>query len=439
MALLFAHGVVSWLAASAATTTYAVTCTDVTTGQTFQPKAIRFYWFGLGGGSDAASQTAHQRVGMGFAVSASNRCNVSVLDQDAAATQVCENYSSTDAIATTLNGAGAVDGALDISAFNADGFTAIVDDQGVVDLDVFYEAWGGDGVQEAQILTISEPAATGAVDYVTGFRPSVVFFATRLGTTTGTLQADSSNFAVGISTGSATSENIVTFGFSDDGSATSDTRRRCKTGECICNMTAAGAATVDAQAVVSAFNDSGFTLNWTARAVSNRKTQALAIAGGQWQAGAFTIEGQTSNATATVSGLGFIPRGMSFMGVSLAENATNASTTENKMSVGTASSASSRRSQGTWNENGNATASEVNTVLEYDSCLAFPSNAGALAESLDVSAMSADGFTVIVDTNGGVTSEWVGYLAFGGQTSVTLNNYQFARGASGISISERIR
>jgi hypothetical protein len=219
MALLFAHGVIPWLAASVATTTYAITCTDVTTGQTFSPKAIRCYWFGLGGGVDAASQAVHQRAGMGFAVSASNRGNVSVLDQDAAGTQICENYNSTDAIATTLSGAGAVDGALDISSFDAAGFTAIVDDQVPVDLDVFYEAWGGDGVQEAQIVTISEPAATGTVNYETGFRPSVVFFATRLGTTTGTLQADSSVFAVGASTGPASAENIVVFGFSDDGSA----------------------------------------------------------------------------------------------------------------------------------------------------------------------------------------------------------------------------
>lgn len=438
MALLFAHGVVSWLAASTATTTYAITCTDVKTGATFQPKAIRFYWFGLGGGVDAASQTVNQRVGMGFAVSASNRCNVSVLDQDNQGTQICENYSSTDAIATTLNGAGAVDGALDISSFDTAGFTAIVDDQGVVDLDVFYEAWGGDGVLEANIVTISEPAATGTQSYVTGFKPSVMFFATRLGTTTGTLQADSSNLALGISTGTASAQNIVTFGFSDDGSTTSDTRRRCKTGECVCNMIAAGAATVNAQAVVSALNDDGFTLNWTAVTTANRKTQALAIRGGQWQAGAFTIEGQTSNATATVSGLPFTPIGVSFMGVSMAESSTNAASTENKMSVGTASSASSRRSQGTWNENGNATASEINTVLEYDSCLAVPSATGTLAESLDISAMNYDGFTVIVDTNGGVTGEWVGYLAFGGETPVTLNNYLFGK-SGGLSHTEKIR
>jgi hypothetical protein len=439
MALLFAHGVIPWLAASVATTTYAITCTDVTTGQTFSPKAIRCYWFGLGGGVDAASQAVHQRAGMGFAVSASNRGNVSVLDQDAAGTQICENYNSTDAIATTLSGAGAVDGALDISSFDAAGFTAIVDDQVPVDLDVFYEAWGGDGVQEAQIVTISEPAATGTVNYETGFRPSVVFFATRLGTTTGTLQADSSVFAVGASTGPASAENIVVFGFSDDGSATSDTRRRARSCECISNMIAAGATTVNAQAVVSAFNDSSFTLNWTVRTTSNRKTMALAISGGQWQAGSFTIEGQTGSATSTVSGLGFKPIGVSFMGVSLAESATNSAVVENKMSLGTASSPTSRRSQGTWDENGNATASEVNTVLEYDSCLAFPSNAGALAESLDISAMSADGFTVIVDTNGGVTAEWVGYVAFGGSTSISLNNYLFARAGSGISMSEKIR
>lgn len=439
MALMFAHGVIQWLAASAATTTYAITCTDVVTGRTFQPKAIRFYWMGLGGGADAASQTVNQRAGMGFAVSATNRANVSVLDQDAQATQICENYNSTDAIATTLSGAGAVDGALDISSFDAAGFTAIVDDQVPVNLDVFYEAWGGDGVQGAEILTISEPAATGDVDYVTGFQPAVVFFATRLGPTTGTLQADSSNLALGVSTGGAAAQNIVVFGFSDDGSATSDTRRRCKTGEVICNMIAAGAATVDARAVVTQWNANGFRLNWSVRTTTNRKTMALAIGGGQWFAGATTIEGQTGSATTTVRGLPFRPCGVSLMGVSMAESSTNAASTENKMSLGAASSASSRRAQGTWDENGNATASEIDTVLEYDSCLAFPSATGTLAESLDINAWYNDGFQLIVDTNGGVTAEWVGYVACGGKAPVALNNYLSAGSIGGGSTGERIR
>lgn len=439
MALMFAHGVIPWLAASAATTTYDVTCTDVRTGETFQPKAIRFYWMGLGGGVDAASAAVHQRAGMGFAVSTSNRANVSVLDQDDAGTQVCENYNSTDAIATTLSGAGAVDGALDLNALSATGFQCIVDDQVPVNIDVFYEAWGGDGVQGAEILTISEPAGTGNVDYVCGFQPAVVFFATRLGTTTGTLQADSSNLALGVATGGDSWENIVAFGFSDNGSVTSDTRRRCKTGECICNMIAAGAATVNAQAVMTQWNVDGFRLNWSVRTTSNRKTMALAIGGGQWQAGALSIEGNSASATATVRGLPFQPCGLSLMGVSMAESSTNAASAENKMSLGTASSASSRRAQGTWDENGNATASEVDTVLEYDSCLAFPAADGTLAESLDINAWYNDGFQLIVDTAGGVTGEWIGYVACGGGAPVTFNNYMSVGVGDGMSTGDRIR
>jgi hypothetical protein len=57
--------------------------------------------------------------------------------------------------------------------------------------------------------------------------------------------------------------------------------------------------------------------------------------------------------------------------------------------------------------------SEINTVLEYDSVLAFPSTTGTLQASYDINAMNSDGFQIIVDTAGGFASEWQGYLTFG--------------------------
>jgi hypothetical protein len=433
MALQFASGAIQWLAADVATTVYTVS------GLAFAPKAIRFYWMGLGGAVDAASATVHSRRGVGFAVSANFRRSVSTLDQDAAATQVCECYQSTAAIASTTSGAGAVDGLLDINSFTADGFTVIVDDQVPVDLAIFWEAWGGDGIQGATILDILEPASTGTVSYVTGFQPAVVMFAGIQATTADTVLADSSGLSVGFATSGRAAENVVAFGQSDDGSATSDTDRYCQTGECVSMMILANAATMNCRAQLTQMNPNGFTLNWIARATTGRLTIALALAGGQFQAGAYTIAGNSGSATATVRGLPFTPIGLSFLGVSVAQPAAGDSATEDKLALGTAVATTSRRAQGGWSENALATASEINLVLEYDSCLAFPDNAGALGASYDLDALFPDGFQVIVDTAGGVAAEWQGYLACGGKAPVTFNNYQFLQVGDGMSVSEKIR
>jgi len=96
--------------------------------------------------------------------------------------------------------------------------------------------------------------------------------------------------------------------------------------------------------------------------------------------------------------------------------------------------------------NENATASsnvEVDTTIQYDQVLCFPSDADGLQSAYDINAMNSDGFQIIVDTAGGPASEWQGYLAFGDEPAppgpFTLNNYQFVRVGDGMSCSEKIK
>jgi hypothetical protein len=144
----------------------------------------------------------------------------------------------------------------------------------------------------------------------------------------------------------------------------------------------------------------------------------MAIKGGGWAAGGYTIAGNSLSATATVSGLPFTPVGISTMGAMVAESASGTAHAFDRISLGSGSSTASRRSQGIWDEDGTGT-QEINHVIEYDSVLAFPSNAGALVASYDIDAMNSDGFRIIVDLAGGVTSEWQGYLAFGDEPVYT--------------------
>lgn len=432
MGLLYAHGSVNWLAADAATTTYAVT------GLGFTPKAIMFCWMGLGGTTDTNSQTVHGRSGIGFAVSDSSRGCMGAQSQDAAATQVCTTGYRNDAVAVTMTNTPAVDGLLDLQSLDGDGFTLVVDDQGVVDISVMWQAWGGDGISAASIMEISEPAATGNVDYDCGCTPTCLILAGVQGTAAAnTVTRNDAALMLGCATSPASNNQWVCVINDDDGSATSDTDAYGRSGECLARIAVAG-GNPSARASLVSFLPRGFRLNWAARATTSRRTLVLALEGGQFEAGFLTINGGTGGATATVEGLPFRPIGLMCGGVNRAESASATSTTQARMAIGWGSSTSSRRSQGYWSEDANATAAEIDLTLSFDQILSYPSNAGGEVSTHDINAMGADSFQLVVDTAGGVSNEWIGYLAFGGKAACSFNNYSQPR-SIGANVGERIR
>ncbi len=190
---------------------------------------------------------------------------------------------------------------------------------------------GGDDITVAEALSIAEPVATGNVDYtVTGFTADgvgqVVMFAgvQQTGASPAVGRQDSGR-CVGFASGTAAANNAVAMGNSDDGSATMDTDGYCKTGECL-GMIAVAGGNPSARAQLTQWNTNGFRLNWIARVTTNRRYIALAIKGGLWQAGSYTINGNTLNATATVSGLAFQPLGVDLIGRMTVEQAAGVST-----------------------------------------------------------------------------------------------------------------
>lgn len=410
MALEFAHGAIQALAANAVGVTYTVS------GLSFQPKAIRLYWQGLASAVDAASQAVHSRRGVGFITSASVRSCVATQSQDTAATMTCTAGHSNVACVATVTSTPAFDGLLDIDAITSDGFRLITDDQLPVDLTIFWEAWGGTDIVAANIITstISEQAAgTQNVSHGVGDTPSVLMFASCSADVT-VVERNDSCLSVGFSTGTSDAENIVVVGNNDDGSAAADTDGYGRAGDCLAFITNAG-GNPNSRAKVTNFTVSAtqFELTWTgAGSGTGRHTICLAIRGGSWRAGSYTINGNTGSATATVSALPFVPIGLSLIGRMAAQDAAGTSTAQDRIGLGSGSSTTSRRSQGTLDEDGTA-ATEINHVIEYDQVLAFPSTAGALQSAYDINAMNSDGFQIIVDTAGGVASEWHGYLAFG--------------------------
>lgn len=441
MGLKYAHGSFVWGTADAGGTTYNGTTNDVVDGLPFTAKAVRVYWMGLGSAVDANSETVHSRRGVGFGASTTNRRCMGSQDQDAAATSVCTSIYRTDAIAATVTSTPAVDGLLDINSITSGTLQFINDDAPPVDIAIFWEAWGSDdNAMFTEIVEVLEPAATGNVTYEVGFTPAVIMTAGIAGTGAAPSAArNDSNLSVGFATGSAPAENVVVVGSSDDASAAMDTDGYCQTGQCLAAITTAG-GNPNATAQLVGWTDRGFTLNWISRAVNNRRYIVMAISGGQWQAGAYTIDGNTLNATTVVSGLAFKPIGVSLIGRMTAQDTIATSTANDRIGLGSGSSTSSRRTQGGLSENATASSvCEIDLTIQYDQVLAFPDTAGALLAAYDINSMNGDGFTIIVDVAGGVASEWHGFLAFGGKAPVALNNYMHARAGGDMSVTEKIR
>lgn len=419
MALEFAHGTVSWLAADVATTTYVVS------GLSFQPKALRFFWTGTQTAGNTGT-TLNGRRGVGFAVGTSDRrCAGSMSVQGSAAADT-DTYAANDCVVAVTDGAGAFTAKLDLSAIASDGFTLIVDDQIPANLVVRWEAWGGSDITVATVGDIAEPAATGNQNYtVTGFTADganqcVMFAGVASTAAVGTPAVTDSCFSVGFASGTAAANQVHVTGNSDEGSATMDTDRYCQSGECLSQITTAG-GNPNARASLTAWGTNLFTLNWAARGVTNRRSIFMAIKGGQWSVGELTIDGTTLNATSTVSGKTFVPLGVSMISIAAAESTAATSSTNDILLMGTASSTSSRYGLSYYDFNGSANAT-VYIGSRSDAVLHFYDGAGANNKSFDISAMNSDGFTVIVDDAGAAAAaEWIGYLTFGSQVVAIPN------------------
>ena len=414
MALDFAHGSVQWL------TTDVLNATKVVTGLGFTPKAIRFYWVGLQSNSptNAVSGAVNERRGVGFAVSnASRRCVGTFAEDNNNNASNDGSVAADNSVCITVDGGGTVDGRLDISSFDTNGFTLIVDDVTPANITVFYEVWGGTDITAAVVGDAPEPAATGTQNYTVagftsdGLNQCVMFAGVQSVSALNTGEGQDSGLCVGFATSTSSTNNVVVVGNADDNSGTSDTDGYCIQGECLAQIVIAG-GNPNARATLSAWGTDLFTLNWLARATTNRRNIFLAIKGGSWRSSSYTIAGNTLNSTTTVSELPFNLKGISLIGRMTAQSTAGTSTAQDRISFGSGLSTTSRNAAGVLDNNG-ADPTEIGTILRYDSVLSFPTAVGAVQATYDINAFNLNSFQIIVDTAGGVASEFHGYLAFG--------------------------
>jgi hypothetical protein len=417
----FAHGRIQSLTTDLLNTLY-----DVVTN--FEPKAIRLYWVGLQSTATAAnSQAVAERRGVGFIANNGGvltRSCVGTFSADNSGNADCGSIWSNTSCVITVSGAGAKDGAIDIDSVDALGFTLILDDVLPANITVFYEAWGGDEITNITIGAIAEPAAIGNQTYTaTGFTPStsgftpdrcIMLAGVQTVNATDVGQAQDSGLHVGfVGSGFSTAlpDQFTVCGNSDDGSATMDTDGYNQSGQCLSMITIAG-GNPNAIAGIVSYGTDTFTLDWSLRATTNRRSIYMAIKGGQWRAGSLLINGNTLSSTATISGLPFNVKGISLLGAMKPESTANTSTAQDRIGFGSGTSTTVRNSAAVLDENGTAN-SEINLSLYTTQVLVYPSTAGGLQTAYDINAIGANQVQLITDTAGGVALEQIGYLVFG--------------------------
>lgn len=408
MGLASAHGVVQWLAADAALTTYLIS------GLNFTPVAIEFEWSGIQSATDATANTVHSRRGKGFAVGTSSRRCVATQNQDNVADATLTSGHFTDCVAATVTATGpARDGALDLDEITSDGFRLIVDDQAPVNITVRWRAWGGSDVT-AVVGDIAEPAATGEQDYsATGLRANgagyqVVLFAGCQQTADDTVTRTDDGICLGAA--SSPSEQWVLALNGVDNAATMTNRRYGVTGSCLAAITV-GSTTLGSEATLTRFNNDGFRLNWTTRSLTDRRYIFLAIHGGRWQVGQLLLDRNSVGNTATAT-TPFQPLGSTVIctdGGQPNAPATPSGTDQLLMS-GSASGPTATARHGFLTLIPNQATSNIDLEISYDQLGPF----GVFGLNSDIDAFLTTGFRIIYD---GPSVEaviaWNAYVTFG--------------------------
>lgn len=378
-----------------ATTTIGVTTTDPDSG-TFQPKAIVFWWSGRADTSDAIG-AANPRRGFGFATSTTARRAVGTFSLDGAANADVGTYQ-TDVAAVATTTATAVEGLLDISSFDATGFTMIVDDQFAADLRVHYLALGGTDITKVEIGTFQEPVGTGDQTISLADATLVPSFLMLLSALDGDAppvhELTASRIGFGMASGPA---NMGCYsGWSQDGAANMVTSSYCNDIE-IMAQAAPASDTITGIATLTSFNAGNFILNWSQRAAT-RYIFYLVIEGGRHSVGSLLT--QTDTTTDIVeTGLGIgMPKSIMFVGHGKAESTTDTPQAHDSLSVGAAQSTTGRVSMATMDVDAGASAN-TGTAVSYDQVLITQgvTDPPAMTGEMDIKSFDSNGFTNIMD------------------------------------------
>ena len=386
MAVQSAFGTISILS------TDTVGTDKVISGLAFQPKVIFFWGSGATSGTDAM-EAGDYRAGFGFAISPTARRAVGGFSDHAVATTSCRAMYSD--VGVFVTGTTAIDGALDLESIESAGFTCTIDDQFPVNHRVHWLAIGGPEIVDLAIGSFQTPAAAGTQDVTdVGFEPDFVFFA-KAGRSANPAPDNVQDGMLGFGAWSDVGQwTVAVDGNTAVALGTTQTMRYQRSGECLSGFNAASTA-IEARATLTGALSNGFRLNWLEVGGTSTWNFYLAMRGGGYASkmGDFT---NTLNENITVSGFGFEPSCCMVFSTVAAEDAVDTPRDHNILSIGFASSPSSRGAMYARDTDAQGTNTACARGVEYDAVLV--SESGAVVDGLmDLQSFNADGATFIMD------------------------------------------
>jgi len=390
--------------------------TQSVSGLGFQPKIVLFWWSGSTATEDAVAG-GNASIGFGAMIDATHRFCVAGASDDAVADsssyrrqradEVIAIY--TEATTPTLNGI------LDASTLDSDGFTLIVDSQFTSAYRISYMALGGDDLTNVYIGNKVTPATIGEFDTTdAGFQPDAVIFAGQFQASV-SVAGSSMYFGLGTATGASNQGTVM--GRSYDAYATMATAGYGYNGECLSR------GETMRLTLVSMLSN-GFTIDYI-EGGSAFAFHYIALKGGQYQTGDIETRTDGNDIAETI---GFSPKALLFTSANRALSTQDLSTAHSRISIGAATSSTNRAVQGISDENG-LTEAEV-AVANYDSAVYVNVQDDAAAGLMNLKSVESNGFTCVM-TDPDPSACWVSYLAIGASgTEIKGNKSAYLSGQS---------
>ena len=316
-------------------------------------------------------------------------------DQGEAPNSDCNQIMYDDRVARVYNGGTTLVGDLNMTSFDADGFTVTPVDAFTSDTTFGYWAIGGTDITDASLDTISRGTGTGQYSTTApGFQPNfLMLFSTAGLAAVGTAESNavmSLGFTDGTNTAVMATEAL-------DNQATSDTRQYTRSAASqleIFALTIAATGVSNRDSFFS-FNATGFTLDAVENSGNARSLFALTIKGGQWRVG--DLLSVTSVTSIAETGVGFTPKGLVFLKSSqtAGQNTSDTSTAGGSFSLGAATSSTVRFAMQTAaNDNNASNNGYFNNQSTAKISLRHSPSDNVLQGDIDFTSLDADGFTL---------------------------------------------
>lgn len=377
------------------------------TGVGFQPTLVLFWMTG----ATADGTAANVQLGMGAAVSSSDRRYFSHYSADAITPSVGGTGNRSDnanAIGCVSASAGTVTilAAADFVSMDSGGFTVNWTTVDATARIINYLALGGASLTNVKTGQLTNPTATGTQATTgVGFQPDVLlFFALGANTTTPVTVGSDLHGLIGFADSAGNVGSLSPF--PSRANTTSNDKVYQRTASCVTMLNTAGA--VVREASLTSMDSDGFTLNWSSTNSIQVYCFYVALKGISIKVGSFNQA--TSNGNQSVSNLGFAPSAL--MLESFDNAAATTVQTDYKLSLGITDGT---RRASIWQGGlaGQTTTREKQDLDRANLLKMFtPASSPTTLTVADIATLDSDGFT-INNTTTDATARQILYFAVG--------------------------